>query len=113
MKSTVLILFACAAIWAQDTPNTAEAGAKEHPAEKPSPQKKARELLDSAAGAVGSAQPDVQATGLMHLADNYQVFDKKKSAEYFQQAFNAAGALPEERNAYSRVLLQSDIVTML
>jgi hypothetical protein len=60
-------------------------------ADKPTPRQKAKELLDSASEMVAAARPDTQPAALFHLADNYQAFDKKKSIEYFKQAFTAAG----------------------
>jgi len=76
--------------------------------EKPTPRQKARELLDSAAEMIAATQADTQPAALMHLADNYQVFDKKKAIDYFKQAFTAAGA----GSAFARNL-QTEIVVSL
>jgi hypothetical protein len=76
--------------------------------DKPTPRQKARELLDSAAEMIAATQPDTQAAALMHLADNYQVFDRKKAIEYFKQAFTAA----ESGNAMAKNL-QTEVVVAL
>ena len=76
--------------------------------DKPTPRQKARELLDSAAEMIAATQPDTQPAALMHLADNYQAFDRKKSVEYFEQAFTTAGS----GNALARNL-QTEIVVAL
>jgi hypothetical protein len=73
-------------------------------ADKPTPRQKAKELLDGAAEMVAATRPDTQPAALFHLADNYQAFDKKKSIEYFKQAFAAAG---------SARTLQTEIVVAL
>src|SRR5436305_2966204 len=79
-------------------------------ADKPTPRQKARELLDSAAEMMAATNPDVQAVGLMHLADNYQSFDKKKAIEYFKQAFTAA--TPSGRDPFAHST-QMEIVVAL
>lgn len=87
------------AAFAQDTP------------QKPSPRQKARALLDGAAEMLGSAQPAVAVVALMHLAENYQVFDAAKSLEYFEQAFAAAAVLPASGDGDPRGELQAAIVS--
>src|SRR5580765_266834 len=77
-------------------------------ADKPTPRQKAKELLDSAAEMAAATRPDTQAAALLHIADNYQAFDRKKSTEYFKQAFIAAGSA----NVYARSL-QTEIVAAL
>jgi hypothetical protein len=77
-------------------------------ADKPTPRQKARELLDSAAEMVAATKPDTQAAALFHLADNYQAFDRKKSIEFFKQAFIAAGSA----NVYGRSLQTEIVVAM-
>jgi hypothetical protein len=77
-------------------------------ADKPTPRQKAKELLDSAAEMVAATRPDTQAAVLFHLADNYQAFDKKKSIEYFKQAFTAAAG----DNVFG-LSLQTEIVVTL
>ena len=81
-------------------------------ADKPTPRQKARELLDSAAEMIAATKPDVQAVALMHLADNYQVFDKKKAIEYFKQAFTAASLPPTGQSPFARNA-QTEIVVAL
>ena len=78
--------------------------------DKPDPRKKAKALLDGAAVAVAGAKPEIQAVGLMHLADNYQALDRKKSLEFFRQAFAAMGALPPEHGGVFREGLQAEVV---
>ncbi len=82
-------------------------------ADKPTPRQKARELLDSAAGMIAATQPDVQVAALYHLADNYQAFDKKKSIEYFRQAFTTAGVPPASANGTFARSMQMEIVVSL
>jgi hypothetical protein len=71
-------------------------------ADKPTPRQKARELLDGAAEMIAATRLDVQAVALMHLAENYQVFDKKKAIGYFKQAFTAATLPPTGQGAFAR-----------
>src|SRR5437667_1644386 len=82
-------------------------------AEKRDPKKKAAVLLDNAGQAVGAARPEVQVFGLLHLAENYEPIDKKKSLEYFHQAFDAASSLPADSETNQRARLQSEIVRSL
>jgi hypothetical protein len=56
-------------------------------AAKPDLKAKARQLLETAAGTVSAAQPEVQAVALIRLGDAYQALSKKKALELFQQAF--------------------------
>lgn len=81
-------------------------------ADKPTPRQKARELLDSAAEMIAATKPDVQPVALMHLADNYQTFDKKKAIEYFKQAFAAAILPPTGQGPFARST-QMEIVVAL
>ncbi len=62
--------------------------------EKVAEREKARELLDAAAKMVASVQPQVQVAALLHLGDNYNLIDKKKSLEALEQAFASAADLP-------------------
>lgn len=80
--------------------------------EKPTPRQKARQLLDSAAEMMAATTPDVQATALMHLARNYQDFDKKKAVDYFKQAFTAATTPPAGQTPFARNT-QMEIVVAL
>ena len=81
-------------------------------ADKPTPKEKARELLDGAAEMIAATRPDVQPVALLHLADNYQVFDKKKAIEYFKQAFTAAALPPTSQGPFARAT-QVEIVVAL
>ena len=81
-------------------------------ADKPTPRQKARELLDGAAEMTAATKPDVQPVALMHLADNYQAFDKKKAIEYFKQAFTAAILPPTSQSPFARGT-QMEIVVAL
>src|SRR6516162_5919784 len=81
-------------------------------ADKPTPRQKAKELLDGAAEMVAATRPDTQAAALFHLADNYQAFDRKKSIEYFQQAFAAVTLPPTSQSPFARST-QSEIVVSL
>jgi hypothetical protein len=81
-------------------------------ADKPTPKQKARELLDGAAEMIAATRPDVQPVALFHLADNYQAFDRKKSIEYFQQAFAAVTLPPTSQSPFARST-QSEIVVAL
>src|SRR5436190_20444000 len=79
-------------------------------AEKPTPRQKARQLLDSAAEMTAATTPDVQAAALLHLARNYQDFDKKKAIEFFKQSFTActvppAGQTPFARNTQMEIVV--------
>jgi hypothetical protein len=94
----LLPLAAVAALWAQD------------PAARPEPRERARALLDSAAGAVAAARPQVQVAGLIHLAGNYQVFDRTRALDLYRQAFTVAAALPPSATADPRGALQAEIV---
>jgi len=80
---------------------------------KRDPKKKAAVLLDNAGQAVGAARPEVQVFGLLHLAENYEPIDKKKSLEYFHQAFDAASSIPADSEGNQRGQLQSEIVRSL
>src|SRR4051794_15125119 len=81
-------------------------------ADKSTPRQKARELLDGAAEMIAATKPDVQPVALMHLADTYQVFDKKKAIEYFRQAFTAATLPPTGQGPFARST-QMEIVVAL
>ncbi|MEJ7607776.1 MAG: hypothetical protein WKF37_16260 [Bryobacteraceae bacterium] len=80
--------------------------------EKPTPKAKALELLERAAGIVSGAQPEVQVAGLLHVADLYSGLDKKKSLEYFDLAFAAAAALPNETGNDKRSYMQSQVIAL-
>ncbi len=80
--------------------------------QKATRREKAQELLDAAAETVTSALPEVQAVGLMHIADNYTEFDREKALEYFHQAFVAASGLPVggSDSPQHRLRLEHDVV---
>ncbi len=79
--------------------------------EKPVPTSKerAREILDKAIDTVSGTQPEVQVAGLLHLADIYAEFDKKRSEELFRQAFAAASALPDENKSGRRGEMMAEV----
>lgn len=79
-------------------------------ADKPDPKVKARQLLETAVGTLGSAQPEVQAVALTQLGVAYRAFSKKKALEFLQQAFDVAGALPAGAGGRSRSRLQVETV---
>ncbi len=81
-------------------------------AEKPSPTAKAREMLDAAGEVAGGVRPEIQAAALLHIADNYQLLDKKKAREFAGQAFTAAGSLPQDP-VKNRERMQAEIVQVL
>jgi hypothetical protein len=87
MKTLALALLAFAALSAAD---------------KPTPRQKARELLDSVVDMAAAAKPDVQAAALMHLAEDYYAFDKKKSLEFFKQAFTVINTSPASQSPFAR-----------
>ncbi|MBI1790007.1 MAG: hypothetical protein HYR60_20950 [Acidobacteria bacterium] len=103
MRMILWCLWLSAGLFAQDA-SKPQAG--EEKPEKPSPKEKARELLDRAAKSVTAAQPEVQVAGLLHLGENYALFDAKKAVEFLEQAFAAAAALPDAQ----RGELQSVVV---
>lgn len=61
---------------------------------------------------VAAARPDVQASVLLHLADNYQTFDKKKAIECFKQAFTVAVTPPLGQQVFAQST-QMEIVVAL
>ncbi len=71
-------------------------------------RKKAREIFDQAAEMVGAATPQFQTAALLHLADNYTQFDKKRSLELFRQAFEAASTLSGQASD-----LQAEVIRLL
>ncbi len=77
------------------------------------PKKHAAVLLDNAGKSLSAARPEVQVFGLLHLAENYEPIDKKKSLEYFHQAFDAAASIPADSDTNQRGRLQSEIVRSL
>src|SRR6266481_750914 len=101
MRSIYLAVLLATQIFSQ-----VEKTAEQLEAEKRDPKKKAAVLLDNAGQAVGTARPEVQVFGLLHLAENYEPIDKKKSLEYFHQAFDAAASIPADQ----RGRVQSEIV---
>jgi hypothetical protein len=108
MRSLWLTAFLIVPLFAQ-----VEKTVEQMEAEKRDPKKRAAVLLDGAGQAVGAARPEVQVFGLLHLAENYEPIDKKKSLEYFQQAFDAAASIPADSDTNQRGRLQSEIVRSL
>jgi len=108
MRSIYLAVLLATQIFSQ-----VEKTAEQLEAEKRDPKKKAAVLLDNAGQAVGAARPEVQVFGLLHLAENYESIDKKKSLEYFHQAFDAASSVPADSESNQRGQLQAEIVQSL
>jgi hypothetical protein len=69
-------------------------------------------MLDAAGEAAGGVRSEIQAAALLHIADNYQVLDKKKAQEFARQAFAAAGSLPQDRMR-NRERMQAEIVQVV
>src|SRR5258708_21117330 len=108
MRLTCLAVLLVAQVFGQ-----VEKTAGQLEAEKRDPKKKAAALLDNAGQAVGTARPEVQVFGLLHLAENYEPIDKKKSLEYLHQAFNPASSVPADSETNQRGQLQAEIVRSL
>ncbi|MDQ6699697.1 MAG: hypothetical protein M3Z36_05890 [Acidobacteriota bacterium] len=102
--AALTLAFAVSAIAFQDT-GPAPAKPKR---EKPTPREKARELLEGAVGVSASAQPDVQASALLYIGENYDAFDHKKALDYIRQGFAATAAIPPDSHDL-RGELQSQI----
>ncbi len=73
------------------------------------PNEKAHKLLDEAAATVSSTNIDIHVLSLMHLGRMYQVYDKRKSVDFFRQAFAGTTAVAED----SKDALQGEIVKNL
>ncbi len=69
------------------------------PDPKPTPQIKARQLLDSSLETLSSASPAIQVAALLEIIQLYPEFDKAKTLELLDQAFAAAGAVPPEASS--------------
>ncbi len=108
MRFVCLAILLAAPVFAQ-----VEKTVEQLEAEKRDPKKRAAVLLDNAGQAVGAARPEVQVFGLLHLAENYEPIDQKKSLEYFHQAFDAAASIPADSGTNQRAQLQSEIVRSL
>jgi len=108
MRSICLLILLAAYVYGQ-----VEKTVEQLEAEKRDPKKKAAVLLDNAGQAVGAARPEVQVFGLLHLAENYETIDKKKSLEYYHQAFDTASSIPADSERNQRGRLQSEIVRSL
>src|SRR5689334_20151522 len=61
---------------------------------------------------IAATRPDVQPAALLHLADNYQAIDRKKSIAYFEQAFTAAGQPPAGDSPLARNMMADIVVQM-
>ncbi|HSB17508.1 MAG TPA: hypothetical protein VLE22_23870 [Bryobacteraceae bacterium] len=94
------------------SPSTKGQEPTEPATEKPSPAAKAREMLDAAGEAAGGVRPEIQTAALLHIADNYQLLDKKKAREFAGQAFTAAGSLPQDP-VKNRERMQAEVVQVL
>ena len=81
--------------------------------EKAAQRERARELLDSAAKMVASAQPQVQVAALLHLGENYNLVDHKKSIGFLEQAFQSAADLPSSNQSDMRGPLQAEAVSIM
>jgi hypothetical protein len=92
-----LALFAACTLCAQE------------PSTKPDKRSVARSLLDSAAESVSSAEQQTQVFALLHIGDNYQLYDSKKAWAFLEQAFAVASSLPPDI-ADIRNQLQAEIV---
>ncbi len=66
---------------------------------RPTPQQKARQLLDSSLETLSSATPAIQVAALLEIVQLYPDFDKKKTTELLDQAFAAAAAVPPESSS--------------
>ena len=106
MGLVCLMLFAWAALCAQQR-------SEPTPPEKLQPRDKARQLLDSAAKMVTSAQPQVQVAALIHLGENYHLLDRKKALEYLEQAFAAAADLPSGGGEDQRGDMQAKVISSM
>lgn len=82
------------------------------PKKPPTPQEKAREILEKSLDTVAGAQPQVQVAGLLHLGELYTEFDKKRANEIFRQAFAAAGSLPDENGRNDRDYMMSQVASV-
>ncbi|MES1262466.1 MAG: hypothetical protein ABUS49_12095 [Acidobacteriota bacterium] len=106
MKWILTLLVVPALAFQTPAPDTAKS---EKPAEKPTPRQKARQLLDGVAETAGSAQPQVAASAMLYVGENYDLFDHKKALEYLHQAFASTVAIPPGREDTRRAGLQSKI----
>jgi hypothetical protein len=121
MRYVCLLLWVVAGLSAQEVREQREERRGEEPAKavpdspeqqekKASSRQKARELMDAAADTVGTAQPQVQVSALLHLGENYHALDSKKALECLTQAFATAATLPSSRGSDPRGSLQAEIV---
>jgi len=83
--------------------------AQDKPA-KPTPKEKAAELLQAAFDMAPGVQPEVGATALMRIAENYQGLDDKKAREAMQRAFAVSLGIPPSDDA-KRIRVQILVVS--
>jgi len=69
---------------------------------KPTPNEKAGELLQAAFDMAPGAQPEVGATALMRIGENYEGLDAKKAREAMQRAFAVSLGIPPSDDAKSQ-----------
>lgn len=74
---------------------------------------KATELLDQAAGVIPAAHLEIQVASLRELGELYGKLDKKRAIEFFEQGFQAALALPDEKGVFLRSKNQGVIIERL
>ena len=75
----------------------------------PTPREKALELLDTALDAAPGTQPEVSATALMRIGENYELFSHLKALEIMNRAFTSSLGIPPVARMH-RERVQSDIV---
>lgn len=80
---------------------------------KPIEQAKAFELLDQAAAVVSSAHLEIQVAALRDLGISYRATNRKKAIELFEQGFQIALGLPDEKANYLRSKNQGAIIEQL
>ena len=109
MKKLCLGLTIFTLIAGQDkpSPKAAEITESALSPKPPTARVKAREMLDNAADAVAAAKPQTHPAALMHIARAYEVLDRKKALEFYQQAFTSSAAL----SANERRNIQSEVIT--
>src|SRR4051794_2804690 len=102
----IVALVTVALLNAQNEPKPAE------PKKPPTSKEQAREIADKAIDTVAGARPDTQVAGLLHLAEIYGDFDKKRAQELFRQAFTAAASLPAEGHRDGRGYMMAQVASV-
>jgi hypothetical protein len=90
-RLTAVMVMACAALPAF--------GFQQEKPKKPTPQEKAVELLSAASEAAPGAQPEVAATALMRIGENYEGLDDRKALEAMKSAFAVSLGIPPSDDA--------------